>query len=507
MEALSQLYDLWWLLASAMLALYVAHKIQTYRRLSAFKGPLGVGLTEFWHSWAFLTWKSHLWYKEVCDRYGPIARVGPNDLITSLPELLTHMSAVRSPYTRAAWYNRATRYQPGKDHVFSQLDEEKHKQRRQQMAHGYSGKENLALESSIDTHVDELVQLIRSKYLSTDTHSKPVDFAQKIQYFTLDVISSVGFGEAFGNLRTDQDVNEYAKAGKIGLTVTTVGLALGLTWFLQLPLVARILGPSENDIVGFGRMIRNARSIIETRLKRETSDRSDMLASFVRHGLNAEELLSETVLQIIAGSDTTASALRGIMLYLLSHPRVYLKLQTEIDAAVRKGYPGIIPDSEVRKLRYLQAVIKEGLRIHPPITDSVPKRVPDGGDTVVVDGKPIFLPGGTNISYAAWPLHLSKSIFGEDAEEFRPERWLLEKDEKRMSEMNRTHELIFGYGKYQCLGKPVALIEIGKVIFELIHHFDWCLSKPEMPWKEHNCMGIFTHSDMWVLATERHVDI
>ncbi|RYP72212.1 hypothetical protein DL771_004342 [Monosporascus sp. 5C6A] len=507
MDALSQLYDFWWLLASAMLALYVSRKIQTYQRLSAFKGPLGVGLTEFWHSWAFLSWKSHLWYKEVCDRYGPIARVGPNDLITSLPELLTHMSAVRSPYTRSAWYNRATRYQPGKDHVFSELDEEKHKQRRQQMAHGYSGKENLALESSIDIHVDELIQLIRSKYLSTDTHSKPMDFARKIQYFTLDVISDVGFGEPFGDLRMDQDVNEYAKAGEIGLTVTTIGLALGLTWFLQLPLVARILGPSENDVVGFGRMIRNARSIIETRLKRETLDRSDMLASFVRHGLNAEDLLSETVLQIIAGSDTTASALRGIMLYLLSHPRVYSKLQAEIDVAVRKGYQGIIPDSEVRKLRYLQAVIKEGLRIHPPVTDSVPKRVPDGGDTVVVDGKPIFLPGGTNISYAAWPLHLSKATFGEDAEEFRPERWLLEKDEKKMSEMNRTHELIFGYGKYQCLGKSVALMEIGKVVFELVHHFDWCISKPEMPWKEHNCIGLFTHSDMWVLATERRVDI
>jgi cytochrome P450 len=331
----------------------------------------------------------------------------------------------------------------------------------------YSGKENLELESSIDVHVEELIQLIRSKYLSTETRTKPMDFARKIQYLTLDVISEVGFGEPFGNLRADKDVNEYIKAGEIGLTVTTLGLGLGLTWFLQLPLVARFLGPSEDDVVGFGRLIRNARSIVETRLKRETSQRSDMLASFVRHGLNAEELVSETVLQIIAGSDTTASALRGIMLYLLSHPRVYSKLQAEIDATARMGYPGVIPDSELRKLPYLQAVIKEGLRIHPPITDSVPKRVPDGGDTVVVDGKSVFLPGGTHISYAAWPLHRSKAIFGEDADVFRPERWLLEEDEKRLAEMNRTHELIFGYGKYQCLGRPIALMEIGKAVYEV----------------------------------------
>ncbi len=41
---------------------------------------------------------------------------------------------------------------------------------------------------------------------------------------------------------------------------------------------------------------------------------------------------------------------------------------------------------------------------------------------------------------------------------------------------------------------------------QLLHHFDWCLSKPEAPWEEYNYMGIFTHSDMWVVATERRVD-
>src|SRR5438876_497829 len=86
----------------------------------------------------------------------------------------------------------------------------------------YSGKENLALESSIDIHVQELVDLIQSKYISTDKRSRPFDFARKIQYFTLDVISEVGFGEPFGDLRADRDVNEYVAAGEIGLKVTTI---------------------------------------------------------------------------------------------------------------------------------------------------------------------------------------------------------------------------------------------------------------------------------------------
>jgi cytochrome P450 len=323
----------------------------------------------------------------------------------------------------------------------------------------------------VDTRIAELVQLIRAKYISTEALSKPMDFARKIQFLTLDVISDIGFGEAFGDLRADADVNDYIRAGEEGLMVSSISMALGLTDFMQIPFIARWLGPSEKDAAGFGRIMANARSTIETRLQRDTEKSSDMLASFIRHGLDADELLTESTLQIVAGSDTTAAALRGIMLYLVSHPRVYVKLQAELDAAERDGVAppltDIISDTAVRKLPYLQAVIKEGIRIHPPVTDQVPKRVPDGGDTVVVDGKPVFLPGGTNIGYAALPLNMREDTFGPDAHEFRPERWLLEKDSARLAAMNRTHELIFGYGKYQCLGKPVALMEIGKTVFEV----------------------------------------
>jgi hypothetical protein len=67
---------------------------------------------------------------------GTIARLGPNDLVTSSPELIAHMNSVRSPYTRSFWFYRGTRFEPGKDHVFSELDEEKHNKRRAQMASG-----------------------------------------------------------------------------------------------------------------------------------------------------------------------------------------------------------------------------------------------------------------------------------------------------------------------------------------------------------------------------------
>jgi hypothetical protein len=67
---------------------------------------------------------------------GPIARVAPNVLVTSSPEVWSRINAVRSPYTRSAWYYRAARFQPGKDHIFSEINDKNHDKRRKQMAAG-----------------------------------------------------------------------------------------------------------------------------------------------------------------------------------------------------------------------------------------------------------------------------------------------------------------------------------------------------------------------------------
>lgn len=70
MGLISQLYSLRWLFAAILVAVYVGHKIRTYNRLRAFKGPVLCGWTEAWHAWAILTFKSHLKYDEVCRKYG-----------------------------------------------------------------------------------------------------------------------------------------------------------------------------------------------------------------------------------------------------------------------------------------------------------------------------------------------------------------------------------------------------------------------------------------------------
>ena len=163
----------------------------------------------------------------------------------------------------------------------------------------------------------------------------------------------------------------------------------------------------------------------------------------------------------IAGSDTTAGAIRGTMLFIMTNPHVVTALRREITS---HSIPGdrVITNTEALSMPYLQAVIKEGLRIFPPITGLMSKQVPPQGDTF----KGIWLPGGTKIGNCTWGVLRRKDIWGEDSDTFRPERWL-EAEGERLKEMESVVEFVFGFGKYQCLGRNIAFLELNKVFVEV----------------------------------------
>lgn len=301
-----------------------------------------------------------------------------------------------------------------------------------------------------------------------------MDLAKKIQFLTLDVISAVGLGKPFGMLRADADIDGYVAASEQGLRIANTFAALGLSWVVQAPGIGKLLAPSPRDATGFGAMMGACVAYISERVKDKGAggnERRDMLASFMRHGLLGDDLHSEVFETLVAGSDTTAGALRAVMLYVMSHPRVQVKLQREIDEAMRDGIvptgmgAGVISLAVAKQLPYLQAVVREGLRIWPPVRNLLPKDVPAGGDTVMLQGKPVYLPGGAEIGVSTLAMHRDKGLYGDDADMFRPERWF-EQDAEKLAAMTRVNELTFGFGRWQCLGKPVAQMELNKVLFE-----------------------------------------
>ncbi|KAI6294413.1 hypothetical protein MCOR10_006195 [Pyricularia oryzae] len=489
------------------IASYAVWTIVSYRRLSHIPGPRWTGVSNIPHSLAFLSGECHKWYHAASNKHGILTRVGPNSLITSSPELWARLNAVRSPYTRTEWFYRGCRLEPGMDNVFTMTNDQEHERRRKQVASGYSGKENAKLEADIDANVSALLSLIRSYCTRPGEPSKPMDLAQKIPMFTLDVISSVGFGTAFGLLAADSDLNGYMASASSGLRINNAIIALGwaVRRFVDLPIVCK-LGPSAKDSYGFGKMIGTVYEAVDRRVRAGDLDkRSDMLASFMRHGLRGEALRAETLEQVIAGSDTTAAAIRGIMLLLLTSPRVFARLREEVDDAVRRGgapqSPEVVAKAQTDALPYLQAVIREGMRVKLPVVCFFPRDIPAGGETWEVDGEQVFIPGGTDVGYSGNAMHHDKGIYGQDAASFRPERWL--DKGANLPLMTKTNDLIFGHGKWQCLGKSVAMFELGKVIFELVRNFDWTVENPEKAWDLHNYNGLMHIENLWVQVQER----
>ncbi|KAK4234750.1 cytochrome P450 [Achaetomium macrosporum] len=499
-----------WSLLVWVTVLYAVREVLRYHRLRHFRGPWATAFSSIPHRIATYTGESHNWYREVSERYGPIARVGPTSLITSDIDVWMHINT-KPGYKRSDWYFKPVRIEYHRDNLFSQTDTKLHDERRKQIAPGYSGRENLELESTIDTLVLDFINLIRTKYLSTPSSSSPIiplEIAKKIPFFTLDVISAVSFGRAFGMLRADEDIDHYVRLGEQGLRLNNTLMALGLGWLVKESILGKVLGPKPTDTSGFGAMQGACFRYVDDRVRNVKDDtRRDMLASFIRHGLRGDELRSEVLLQLIAGSDTTAGALRGILLYVMAHKRVCVKLQEEIDAAVREGKvdggeDGVVSFAAAKQLPYLQAVIREGLRIWPPVRNILPKDVPPGGDMVMVQGKPVFLPGGVDIGVSTLAMHRDKKVYGEDADMFRPERWF-EPDQERLAVMTRVNNLTFGYGRWECLGKNVAQMELNKVIFELFRRFDLAIANPPKPWEIMNTMGIFVANNMLVQVTAR----
>jgi cytochrome P450 len=150
------------------------------------------------------------------------------------------------------------------------------------------------------------------------------------------------------------------------------------------------------------------------------------------------------------------------MLHLSTNPRVLRKLQAEIDSVGPLPESEVISDERARTLPYLSAVLKEALRWLPPAQDLMCRTVPPEGD--LWNG--LALPPGTEIGWNAIAIMRDPDVWGEDADQFRPERWL-EAHPDKLRDMETVVELAFGgSGRYQCLGRIVALMEIKKVIFE-----------------------------------------
>ncbi|KAL4881318.1 cytochrome P450, partial [Aspergillus karnatakaensis] len=188
-------------------------------------------------------------------------------------------------------------------------------------------------------------------------------------------------------------------------------------------------------------------------------------------------VLDELMNILLAGRDTTASALSNLFFMLAKMPEVWEKLRREV--AGLQGRPPTY--EELRTLKYVQACVNESLRLHPVVPRNEREAIVDtvlplGGGK---DGlSPVFVPKGTLVAYNIYAMHRRQDIYGADAEEFRPERW----EDGRLQP--RWGYLPFNGGPRICIGQRYALTEVSYVLVRMVQEFKGLESKDDGEWVE-----------------------
>ena len=135
-----------------------------------------------------------------------------------------------------------------------------------------------------------------------------------------------------------------------------------------------------------------------------------------------------------AGSDTTAISLRSMFYYLCKNPRCYRKVVEEIDEMDQRGnLADTVSFADANKMQYLQACMKEAMRMHPAVGQLLERVVPEGGFTL----SGVRLPQGTIVGMNPWVPGRDRKTYGRDADLYRPERWL-EADAEQLKLMERN---------------------------------------------------------------------
>ncbi|KAI1401216.1 pisatin demethylase [Hypoxylon fuscum] len=480
-----------------ILVAWLAHVIWTWSRLRHIPGSFWVSCTKLWQVGIQIRGSWHLEVRKLGDQYGDLFRVGPNQLMTTDVEIIRRMAHPKSAYTRAPFY-QTFRFSPTQDNTFSLLDDKEHIRRRTTFGPGYTG--NTHVEACVDRQCARLVDLIERKFVSTSSEYRPLDLTAATFFFAMDCVGDLSYGRPFGCLDEGNDVHKFSKWNEDFFSIAIV--ISNFHWLTKIffrPPFNRIY-PSTRDTNGVGKYMALAQAAVEASFDHGEKRRKDALASFIAQGVTKEEAINELMLQVVAGTDSTAVGVRMTLLLLSSNPIAYVKLKTEIDDAILKGNASSpIRDTEARQLPYLQAVIKEGLRAFPVVTATFFKKVPKGGD--VIGG--YFVPEGTEVGHNVLGVMRSKKYWGDDADVFRPERWL-EANDETLEMMSGALETLWGSGRYKCLGRIIAQMELNKVFVELLRRFDFALVTPQSPVDIVNS-GFFLMSEMKVRVTRREI--
>ncbi|KAF2087657.1 flavonoid 3',5'-hydroxylase [Saccharata proteae CBS 121410] len=490
----------------AFVVFKLLHQIIHYRfvhPLSRFPGPFWASVTRLWIAYHNLKEDECQVELDLHKKYGPVVRITPTLL------LVTDSKKLPEIYNRHA--NKSKHYITGSfgktESLFNMQDSKTHAHFRKVAAAPYSFTNIKKMEPLIDDRMRHWVSRIDDLFAKT---GDKFDFAPWAVYMAYDIISEVGFGAPFGFIEAGSDVSGLIQGFHDGLV--PFGLMARLypftNWVKSTRFGEKYLVASSEQDSGIGTLMRFRDRLIEQRHKDieagATNGRIDLLQTFIDarddegKPLDPEYIKAEILLVLLAGADTTGTAFQAMMIHVLSNPDVYDKLMAELDAVTRAGLLSEMPQyMEVQDhCPYYVACLKESMRLNPSAPNIFPRLVGKGG----MDLYGQYVPEGMEVTCNPWLVHRDRAVYGDDAEAFRPERWL--ESEEKAKEYNK-YNMGFGYGARICLGRTIAEMELYKAPLQFFRTFRPKMENPAEPGKYLVKGGVSYFTDMWMTLERR----
>ena len=335
------------------------------------------------------------------ERHGDVVRVAPGRLSFTHPdawrEIRGHRKAGEGEHPmEPRFYATARRNILGADRA-------DHARFRRVLAHAFSARAMHAQQPLIARYVDLLLDRLRARAAALHTGKErrespraiprgcSTDLAAWFNFATFDVIGDLAFGEPFGCLAESR---YHPWVGAIFAGVAQSGWVLALRWHAPWLLCALralwpdrgFLGAHVDEQTGF------AAARVERRLALGAGSRPDLVGAMAmaaaeraveadgRPVLTRDEMVANARLLVLAGSETTATALAGAAYFLATHPAAQKRLAEEVRSSLACEQEIDLPG--VSRLRYMLAVLDESMRMFPPVSSQLPRLCRPGGDVI-----------------------------------------------------------------------------------------------------------------------------
>ncbi|KAG9259119.1 cytochrome P450 [Emericellopsis atlantica] len=452
--------------------------------LKAFPGPLVARFTDLWRFWDYMACTHTNNHRQLHEKYGPAVRIGPNLVTLNDPELIREVYSTRGDFHKSNFYEVADASSQGQrlENVFSTRSNVFHARYLKPYQKFFSMSTILGKEHLADNMARVFCEQLETRFVDGDNGNKTCDLADWIEYAAWDLDWEMTFSQDMGFLKSGTDVDGMIHTGEMVMRY------LGCVG--QIPWLDRLLGKNPYCPIKFATFEGCAFYCFQRVMERIQSGKTgqgDFLDNFLEAKethpdiVSDNEVVSYLMMNVLAGADTTAIEIKSITWHLLSNPEAHKKLVSELSSVALSFPPKY---EETKDLPYLNAVIKEAMRLHPVISGVLERIVPSSGLTLP-DGR--VIPAGTKVGMNPWVVHRSEQTFGPEPDTFRPERWMKgpdepqEKFDMRLKKM-KDADLSFGSGNRICVGRNMAMVEMHKVISTLFSRYDIKLADPAKKW-------------------------